>query len=212
MQDTIIKGSGNSRTLASVPNFLTIYPTYEAFALALINRELPIDIGPLNPAGLDVRGTDLSKASLLTNNTEAAIWGNSGNRTVDAALSQLRSLISTAQSSANTANANMPRMAFGTYTGSYVSGTPIPDGKTLSFNFQPKLVIVQANYQTPTPPGALILNKNCVYATQLVTSRQYQLNVSWSGNSVTFKPSQPGSSDYYYYDRNGLEYSYIGIG
>lgn len=69
MKDTIAKGSGNSRTLASVPNFLTLYPTYEAFAQALIDRTLPIDLGPLNPSGLAQKGDDLNKANLLTDPT-----------------------------------------------------------------------------------------------------------------------------------------------
>lgn len=64
MQDTVIKGTGNSRSLASVPNFLALYPTYEAFAQALVNREIPIDIGPLNPLGCDVVGTPLDAATL----------------------------------------------------------------------------------------------------------------------------------------------------
>ena len=66
MQDTIIKGTGNSRTLGSVPDFLTLYPTYETFGQALINRELPIDLGPLNPAGVQTAGMDLN-LSIINN-------------------------------------------------------------------------------------------------------------------------------------------------
>lgn len=69
MKDTIIKGSGNSRMLASVPNFLTLFPSYEAFGQALIKGELPIDLGPLNAAGLEQRGNDLNKATLLQDAT-----------------------------------------------------------------------------------------------------------------------------------------------
>ena len=74
MQDTIIKGTGSSRTLASVPNFLTLYPTYEDFARALIDKTLPIDLGPLNPAGVQTMGTLLNKGNLLKDAT-AALYG-----------------------------------------------------------------------------------------------------------------------------------------
>lgn len=82
MQDTIIKGTGNSRSLASVPNFLTLYPTYEAFGQALINRELPIDLGPINPTGVDVIGTLLSAGNIFGKETGSYIGGSSSNLTL----------------------------------------------------------------------------------------------------------------------------------
>lgn len=51
VQDGIIKGTGNSRYLKSVANFLSLYPNYEAFAAALIAGELPIDLNGINEAG-----------------------------------------------------------------------------------------------------------------------------------------------------------------
>jgi len=89
MQDAIINGSGNSRFLKSINEFLTLYPDYESFALALIEGTLPIDLNGINPAGWAQQGTPLNKANLLSDATETAIWGNTGNRTVDAALAQL---------------------------------------------------------------------------------------------------------------------------
>ena len=56
MQDTIIKGTGNSRSLRSVPNFLRLYPSYEAFGQALVAGTLPIDLGGLNPTGGEGQG------------------------------------------------------------------------------------------------------------------------------------------------------------
>lgn len=74
MKETIIKGTGNSRTLGSVPNLLTLYPTYEAFAAALAAGEVPIDLGALDPAGCQQVGDPLNKQTLLKDGT-AAIYG-----------------------------------------------------------------------------------------------------------------------------------------
>ena len=74
MQDGIIKGTGNSWNLKSVPNFLTLYPTYEAFVQALIDGTLPVDLNGMNPAGWSQMGTMLNKANLLKDAT-AALYG-----------------------------------------------------------------------------------------------------------------------------------------
>lgn len=74
MTDGITMGSGNSRYLRSVSGFLSLYPTYEAFAQALISGTLPIDLNGLNPDGWVQEGTELNKANLLTDAT-AAIMG-----------------------------------------------------------------------------------------------------------------------------------------
>ena len=73
MQDGIIKGTGNSRYLKSVANFLSLYPTYEAFAAALIAGELPIDLNGINEAGWQQLATALNKANLLSDETAAAL-------------------------------------------------------------------------------------------------------------------------------------------
>lgn len=71
MQDAIAAGTGNSRYLKSISGFLELYPTYEAFAQALISGTLPVDLNGLNPDGWAQLGTDLSKANLLTDSTAA---------------------------------------------------------------------------------------------------------------------------------------------
>lgn len=91
MQDGIIKGNGNSRYLKSVPSFLTLYPTYEAFAEALVAGTLPIDLNGLNDAGWTQKGTSLNKASLLTDTTAEA-YGLDENATPDEALQILSRL------------------------------------------------------------------------------------------------------------------------
>lgn len=89
MKDGITTNSGNSRYLKSVENFLNIYPNYEAFANALIAGTLPVDLNGINPAGWQQLGTILSKANLLSDETESAIFGNSADRTVSQALAGL---------------------------------------------------------------------------------------------------------------------------
>ena len=69
MQDGIIKGTGNSRYLKSIAEFLTQYPTYNDFAAALAAGTLPIDLNGINPTGWDQQGTPLNKENLLSDET-----------------------------------------------------------------------------------------------------------------------------------------------
>ena len=71
MKDGIIAETGNSRYLRSIAGFLQAYPTYEAFAAALIAGTLPIDWNGKNPDGWAQAGTELNKANLLTDATAA---------------------------------------------------------------------------------------------------------------------------------------------
>lgn len=73
MQDGIIKGTGNSRYLKSIQDFLTQYPTYEAFVQALVAGTLPIDLNGINETGWDHLGTALNKANLLSDETASAL-------------------------------------------------------------------------------------------------------------------------------------------
>ena len=73
MQDGIIKGTGNSRYLKSISNFLTQYPTYQDFVAALVAGTLPIDLNGINETGWDQLGTALNKANLLSDETAAAL-------------------------------------------------------------------------------------------------------------------------------------------
>lgn len=66
MQDGIIKGTGNSRYLRSITNFLTQYPTYQDFVAALVAGTLPIDLNGINPTGWDQLGSALNKENLLS--------------------------------------------------------------------------------------------------------------------------------------------------
>ena len=74
MQDGIIKGTGNSRFLKSVPDFLSQYPTYESFVAALAAGTLPVDFNGINETGWQQLGTALNKGNLLSDET-AAVYG-----------------------------------------------------------------------------------------------------------------------------------------
>lgn len=69
MQDGIIKGTGNSRFLKSVPDFLSQYPTYESFVAALAAGTLPVDFNGINETGWQQLGTALNKGNLLSDET-----------------------------------------------------------------------------------------------------------------------------------------------
>lgn len=85
MKDLVPKGTGNSRFVRSVSNFLSLYPDYEAFVAALVDGTLPIDLAGINTNGVTQVGTPLTKANLLTDATATAL-GLSGDPTVNDAL------------------------------------------------------------------------------------------------------------------------------
>jgi len=145
MTDTIIKGTGNSRSLKSVPNFLTMYPTYQDFAKALINGTLPIDLGALNSAGVQTRGTDLNKANVLKDAT-AALYGKNSAATPDQIFAAIRPLITAAQNTADNAQ-NIANSATKVLAGSYTGtggekGFSESDPMSLTFPFAPKIVMI----------------------------------------------------------------------
>lgn len=129
MKETIIKGTGNSRTLGSVPNLLTLYPTYEAFAAALAAGEVPVDIGPLNPAGVAQMGDALNKQTLLKDST-AALFGLPNTAVPDEVLAKIKTLIDVTNSSIQ------KKTAAGYYTG---NGNKT---RTIPLPFTPKGVLV----------------------------------------------------------------------
>lgn len=136
MQDGILKGTGNSRYLKSIANFLTQYPTYEDMVAALAAGTLPIDLNGINTAGWSQVPTYLNKANLLSDSTESAIWGSTGNRTVDAALAKIGPVASAANTTATSARNTI-------VTGSFVgTGTT----KKLTLASTPKLAFLSRYY------------------------------------------------------------------
>ncbi len=198
MRDTIIKGAGNSRLLKSVPNALTIYPTHEALMQAVSTSGWPVDLLGLQAAGVEQMGTDLNKANLLSDAAETAIWGNAANRTPDAALKQLRSLIATAQNTAN-GRANIQVV-------SYVGTGVYAEIKTLTFSVVPKILMVffengHLSYMIPGvyTSGAAV----CDYST-LGTEFDIETGLGFFDNSNRFYRSNKKSAD-------GKTYSWRGV-
>lgn len=86
MKDMIIKGTGNSRYLKSVSNFLSLYPTYESFVSALVAGTLPIDLNGTNSAGITQAGTPLTQANLLDSSAAQFAGLTNSDPTVNQAL------------------------------------------------------------------------------------------------------------------------------
>lgn len=76
MVDMVTKGTGDSRYLKSVSDFLTRYPTYADFAAALIAGTLPVDFNGINPDGIRQRGTPLNRKNLLAGETCEMLGGD----------------------------------------------------------------------------------------------------------------------------------------
>ena len=69
MTDGIPKGTGNSRLMRSVADFLRRYPTYEDMGRALENGTFPFDLNGIDPAGWEQIGTSLNAGNLLKQST-----------------------------------------------------------------------------------------------------------------------------------------------
>lgn len=99
MYDSVPKGTGNSRFLKSVSDFMEKYPTYQDFAAALVAGTMPVDIG-LNADGWLVLGMALAKMNLLQDETATELGiDNPTDATVDDAFRAVRNgLVGTKES------------------------------------------------------------------------------------------------------------------
>lgn len=130
MKDFVPLGTGNSRFLKSVANFLTLYPDYASFAAALVAGTLPVDFNGINTAGIAQSGTPLNKSALLTDETAAALGLTGDDPTINEALAVLAPILSTAQ------------VVVGSYTGTGVYGASNPC--SLTFEKAPKAIILMS--------------------------------------------------------------------
>lgn len=145
MQDTIIKGTGNSRSLKIPAGSVTVYQSVTELVQAMESGNFPIDIGPLNLAGLQQKGTDLTKANLLTDALCTAL-GLATTATPTQAMEKILAMAASAQSTANEKCA----LASGYYTGTGMYGVNNPN--SLSFSFAPKVVAIVAFTRLESPP------------------------------------------------------------
>lgn len=85
MEDSIIKGTGNSRYLKSS---LEGIDSWEDFKAALLAGTLPIDLNGINENGFQKLGTALNKGNLLKDET-AALYGLDGTAVPDDVFNEL---------------------------------------------------------------------------------------------------------------------------
>lgn len=239
MQDTVQKGTGNSRTIKTVPNFLTLYPTYESFAQALIAGTLPIDLGPLNSAGLQTSGTPYNKANVLPNATCTNL-GIATSSVPKDAFNALRTLVQTAQNTADTAQSTAdaaPKVLAGSYTGTGgTKGGSASNPMSLTFPFVPKIVMIpwgQYRYNYNISDIFFPVNNGGNYAqwimlgNMLTTEFVMYRGFTYRGSGTTpGKKSADGKTFYWYVGDNtdeasnavwamnesGCKYYYIAIG
>ena len=210
MTDGIIKGTGNSRYLKSVANFMALYPTYEAFAQALIAGTLPVDLYGVNAGGWQVRGSDINKASLLKDAT-ASLYGKGTAATVDDILAAIRPLITAAQTTAD----SKALISTGSFTGSGTGGS-----RSISFSRRPKIVFFTGNddidgYARDEDPTFSI----AIYGqTTIITSyasglyKMLGVNAVWSDRSLKISfPSDVVSNQNLILNAPGKTYHYAYI-
>lgn len=218
MTDVIIKGDGTSRTLKTVENALELYPTWPDALRAMIDGTFLIDLGNLRSAGVSRMPTPLNKANLLTDATERAIWGSANDRSVDAALAQLRTQNATAQATADAATEtgdNILRQlptkltaVFGEYLGNG-ERTKSLSFKNTVLNGLPKLLIVRGNRGI------------CLIAFQgqdkLLPYLEFVLNASeliitWDSATGTVTTTPETSDGINWINRQDVHYYYVGLG
>ena len=170
MQDGIIKGTGNSRYLKSISNFLTQYPTYQDFVAALVAGTLPIDLNGINETGWDQLGTALNKANLLSDETAAAL-GLPNTAVPDDAFMVASKVL----------QAGNCKIEHGSYrgTGNYSSAHP----NKLTFSGEPLLVIVYG-----TSRGATLVNGLRNTVATAASGDQYSptIRAAWGSNYVSW--------------------------
>ncbi len=197
MTETVIKGSGNSRSIKSVPNLAQLAPTYDKLLELLTGEGLPVDLGPLNPAGLAQRGTDLNKASLLSDETAALYPDLPEDPTVDDVLAVIWPRISKAQ---NTADSKIrTETCQYTGTGTYGAGSP----NSITFSFAPKLIFYVSGIGISTTSGRWLL-----FADEVPTTYEnngafgYHVSGGTGGASYSINPfgkKSPDGKTFYWY-------------
>lgn len=136
MKEGIILGTGNSRYLKSA---ITEATTWEEFRAALIAGTLPVDLAGINEAGWQQIGDLLGKKVLLEDDT-AALYGLDATAVPDEVLALARTLISTAQETADSRS----KIETGSYIGTGTYGSDNPCSLTLPF--PPKFGVIASRW------------------------------------------------------------------
>lgn len=203
MRDTVSKNIGLSRTIKGPPNLLTLYPTWEAAAQAMIDGTFPIDLGPLNPAGVQTMGTELNKANLLSDETAAKLSGLPADPTVDAMLAGLTDLLLSEKAQAL-------GLVYGTRSGtgnvSYSINTP---------GITPQLVFISSKLLGSSidgrSTGMLLYPSNRCSIVATLNDGTTHLSViltTWNTTSISIRDTSSGTPT----NASGETYDWVAIG
>lgn len=221
MTDGVIKGTGNSRYLKTVPNALTLYPDWPTALQAMVDGTFPVDFNGINPNGWTTQGTKLNKANLLTDAVANAL-ALTGEKTPTQAFEKLRQLVNTAQSKAD--------MGFSWEKVEWIGTDPTPDTtssgtKTVYLSaVTPILVVVYSlfyvnsinnpKFNLPAisilcknlPAGVYIRmgNNSCPSQGNASVATGGVVNAQWNDDSITVGPTvfmnnKPNSTQDYKY-------------
>lgn len=224
MTDGIIKGTGNSRLLRTVPNALTLYPDWPTALQAMIDGTFPIDLPGINPDGWERLGDKLGKETLLTDTLCAAL-GLPNTATPTQAMEKIRSTADSAQSTAVLKG----YVASGSYVGTGTMGSLNPN--SLTFSFAPKMVAIISAVRISNPEAIVFFPDGSEGYWMLQTetlSTSYQKDRGFGGKSSNDRDNygkkspdgktiswySVGYPSYPHYQMNdsSLRYYYIAIG
>ena len=199
MTELIIKNTGNSRTLKTVANAKTLYPTYDKMLEAMINGTFPVDLDGLKAVGVQQNGTGWTKANVLKDAT-AALYGKTSSAVPDDIFAAIRPLITAASGDAIS----------GTYTGNNEARRFIP----LPFSPSAVLVLLSGRSIENSASG-----RNYYYGglatkeSPVITSNEKDvITVTEDGFNV-YNLTYTVSSYYHYVNTNSedVKYNYIAV-
>lgn len=194
MTDTIIKGTGDSRSIKSAP---TIPATWEEARAQLISSGWLIDLGGPNAEGCSQIGTAINKANLLKDTT-AALFGLTGTAVPDEVFSNIKTLIN----SQNVEIGKRALFANGSYAG-MGSAT-----KTIQCGFTPKFVYI-AEYEGNSAYTEGFIYPSTKGKVYYLSTKTIDPTLLWGNTYLTF--TSPETS-YFVLNRKGANYNYIAIG
>lgn len=218
MEDMVIKGTGNSRFLKSVENFLDLFPTYEAFAAAFAAGILPVDFNGINPEGITQMGTPYAKSSVLADET-AALFGFGATAIPDDIFKKIVSGFNMTGPhfiqnnevlhTGNIESLNMAQIVTGSYVGTGTYGSNNKNVLTLSI--RPRLLIVAGEESMMIAAyGA----EHCLFFYSVTgTSSNVQVNnISWGDNTVQWYNENSSYGAKFQMNTEKAEYHYTVIG
>lgn len=158
-------------------------------------------------------GTPLNKATMLTDETETLLFGNTADRTVNDALSTIADSLSTITSTLD----GKLQCVSGQYIGTGTAGSS--NKNSLTFPFDPKLVFVTgyASSEHGTSLGYWTFvfvrpsTKQTLATNGFGNGQELTLDITWNSNSLSWCNSDT-SFGTYQFNSSGETYYYVAIG